>query len=499
MESKYTAKVNHDIGLASLSDPLSGIRVATVPQEWGKKKSAELGYASARFSRSKNGIEEILSSMKEKEVDSNSRLEKIVHSYGHSSVMGLSSVTVFIENIPVWLAARIHYLLPPQYMSQEASTRYIDFSAPNMVCSTAHKPTVEKALKYYQELRQPTYDYLKLIFKIEGNNASEVSALNARTFDCLRYLLPGSLNTSISLSTDARVLSGLIAQLTDGDSLELILGELLYELMTGNKSLSELGYVPEIDGLIRHTEKSTKKYESDKLVLTRLQNADVKVLRALKIDDCIGQESSQDFSLVENYYMSLFPDLLLDTTSPTTEFLATEIGEILVAYHNRHRLIGNKAQTYGLNVQGRMDFGSLRDFNRHRSLNKVIPFLERVAHSPVYPEFTICPYLEPETRLYSIYHAALTDIYRELETAPYRLQRINAPLAHSVRYKFSGNLDAFQYTTELRSRCGGHIAYRQYAWDWFRGLEKTCYAINWFDDNLIPVEVFNKQQFIDRS
>ena len=500
MTSHFIAKVRPELGLASLSEPTSGMRVVTVPQQWGKKHSAEVAYASARFSRSKEGIETILEDIQSKSTDGNARLEKIIHSYGHASVMGLGSILVFIENIPLWLAARIHYLLPPQYMSQEASTRYIDFGQPLYSAPTANPDVINVTLKHYEKLKQPTYDYLRLHYRIDESIKSEKTALEARTFDCLRYLLPVSLCTSLSLNTDARVLSGLIAQLTDGDSLEVILGNLLRELMQGNKELASLGYIPEADGLIRHTEKTTGKYESDTDILYYLNSVDHNGSRLVELDpdDCIATFGNLDEDLIENYLMLCYPSLYLEDSKFTNNVKAN-IGIRLAEYHNRHRGVGNKALTTGLSVQGKMDFGSLRDFNRHRSLNKVIPLLERVCRYAIEPEYTLCPYLQPDTQLYEMYDKAMKEIYRSLLICSPRLQKYNIPLGHSTRYKFSGNLDAFAYTTELRSRCGGHIAYRKYAWDWHKELIKHSLTYSYMANKLVPVCVNSREQFLDRS
>lgn len=496
---KTIAKVNQDLGIAFLSEEESGMRVGTIPQRWGEKESARKGYLSARFSRSKEGIEDIYSSVQSKNTDASKRLDTIVGSYGHASVSALSGVTVYLEDIPLWLAARIHYVLEPGYMSQESSTRYIDFSAPNYNPALTNPALIDYALQAYNKLLEPTKSYLQRKFNINAEDKRQKTALEARTFDCLRYLLPGTLNTSMSLRTDARVLSGLISLLKDGRGVERTLGIMLEELMLGNKELANLGYVPEVDALIRHTEKTTGRYDSDEAILGEFQKLlTFQLAEELRDTSCVAYETRHDVDLIKNYLALLYPNQRFDFVHH--HLIANRMGEILYRYHNRHRMIGNKAQMGAIMVDGKMDFGSWRDMNRHRSLKKVVPHLETFGDQTVHPDFSICPYLEPNSNIYNKYVDALYGIYalitREL---PNHLKRINAPMAHNVRYRVSGSMDEFAYTTELRSRGGGHIAYRLIANDWFKAIAKVSWAFHGVKQHIIPANPNSRTEFLDRS
>lgn len=498
---KFTAKVNQGLGIASLVSD-SGMSVSTKPMVWGAKSATLMAYTSARYSRSSDGIEYIHDQVTRKATDTSARLSTIVGEYGHGSVAALAPITVYLENIPIYLAARIHYLLEPAYMSQEASTRYIDFSKPSFHPGFADPKTVELAIGNYKRLVEPTKKYLVEKFNLNMENKAHRIALKARAFDCLRYLLPSSINTSMSLRTDARVLSSLISLLKDGYGIEYELGSMLYELMMGNAELSDLGYVPEIDSLIRHTEKDTNRYSSDIAILQEFKS----ILNFSLSEELFGgshsaaYEVKHDADIIKNYLSLLYPNQRFDIALP--HLLADKVGQILYRFHSRHRMIGNKAQLGALMIDGKMDFGSWRDMNRHRSINKVVPFLEYNADQVVHPDFSICPYLDDSHPVGQRYIDALYEHYAHLtRSVSLKYRRRNAPLAHNVRYRVSGSLDAFAYICELRSRGGGHIAYRQIANDWAEQLSKVSWMFHGvLKNNLItPADPNSISEFLDRS
>lgn len=498
---QYQAHVNPELNLAFLTDPHTHVRVGTRVQRWGEKGSAIMAYTSARFSRHKGGIEAISEEVKAKNTDSAARLDKIVGDYGHASVMALAPLTISIENISLYTAARIHYLLEPGYMSQEASTRYIDFSEFKFHPIQGCKEVIQEASIMYGKLYQRTYDYLAEKYNIDVNSRKELSALQARTFDCVRYILPASLTTSLTIRSDARVISGLIALLRDNPE-EKVIGDMLMELLIGNSDLVDLGYTPEADSLIRHTHKSSHRYDSDLAVLQYLQSNSAIMMGASSMESfyCTAYMVDHDAELVKNYLSLIFPGTKISLSGTTVNLLSDSVAEILYRYHNRHKMIGNKAQLGALMVEGVMDFGAMRDMNRHRSVNKVVPFLEKIGDMRVRPEFTICPHISQNSDLYELYVHALNSIYKVIQrqcSQPY--QRYNVPLAHNCHYRISGSMDEFAYICELRSRNGGHLAYRMIAESWANNLSDATWSCYHFNKLITAVDPDSKTQFIDRS
>ena len=168
----------------------------------------------------KRQIVDIASEIIKNNTDAAERLEKIFAGYGHKSVGDMADLFVCIENIPVPLAMKIFYSCPV-ISGQERSTRYQNFQYPEFVkipkevcsdreISKEYERIMLEQFKDYRELLKPTKEALSKFFKINEDSLQENSALTARTFDTVRYLLPYGHNTSGAFLMSARGWSDLI-------------------------------------------------------------------------------------------------------------------------------------------------------------------------------------------------------------------------------------------------------------------------------------------------
>jgi thymidylate synthase ThyX len=73
------------------------------------------------------------------------------------------------------------------------------------------------------------------------------------------------------------------------------------------------------------------------------------------------------------------------------------------------------------------------------------------------------------------------------------------PHGHSTKYKFYASIDDLAYTISLRTRNGGHIAYRKLTYDWLVSLAKSDPFWIGLLNKLPEVKVDSREQFIDRS
>jgi len=113
-------------------------QVAICPSEASKKVGRPaltpelLAVTGARYSRNNEGLDSILS-----KIDPN-HLEKSVDSifrmidYGHQSIADMVPVTMFIDDVSIWLAYYI-WTLCPTAGGQESSTRYIKISSDGLI------------------------------------------------------------------------------------------------------------------------------------------------------------------------------------------------------------------------------------------------------------------------------------------------------------------------------------------------------------------------------
>ena len=73
------------------------------------------------------------------------------------------------------------------------------------------------------------------------------------------------------------------------------------------------------------------------------------------------------------------------------------------------------------------------------------------------------------------------------------------PHAHCTKYIFYGSFDDLQYVINLRTRNGGHIAYRVLTYEWLRNLNYIDPIWRPLLRKIIEPNIDDKHQFVDRS
>lgn len=129
--------------------------------------------------------------------------------YGHASIGDCGTTTVFMENYSMLAAKAIQN--NPLYSGQEASTRYLDFSAQPMV-DPFHTEETTAILNRWIEIYNHFMPLMKeAIAKEHPFNPNEyksekqwAGAVAARAFDTLRGLIPLGCTTLFSWTTNLR-------------------------------------------------------------------------------------------------------------------------------------------------------------------------------------------------------------------------------------------------------------------------------------------------------
>ena len=524
-----------DLSIASLvsESNWNKIKVHTLLQNSERKQPSINAYLGARYSRSADSIIDIANEIVKNNTDAAERLEKIFTGYGHKSVGDMADLFVCIENIPMYVAMKLFYMTSV-VSGQERSTRYQDFENPEFVkipreiCEDSeirkgYERVILKQMSDYREMMRPTREALEKAFQINPESQQEVSALKSRTFDVARYLLPFGLNTSSAYLMSARNWSDIISYLCSSNSVvENEVYTLLLNLL-GESKLDIKGYTREADGLIRHTDPNCSRQMSTKEILEYIE----KDISRKQIKDLPGSECESvavtyapdcTETLVSHY------ELLLNPLGSQEEFEFSErdqekIGDILFQRHNHHNMLGNIGQSGAIRISGFASLGTLKDLNRHRSLERFIPlFHEELDMDQELDReddqcFFLCNYLdlpnlstlrkEYVSRLESTYRLirewrknALKVLGRDVcdEYTKYLL-----PHAHSTKYVFYGSFDDLQYLINLRTRNGGHIAYRKLVYEWLRKLSVKDFIWKPLLRNIVEPKINDKHQFIDRS
>lgn len=524
MQNTYS--YNSELGIASITAP-SGLRVLTLlqnPDNPARKVASTNAYAAARYSRSSLSVEDIAKEINYKNIDSGSKLENIVHGYGHTSISDLGTVLVCIENISALDAAKFFYRNPTQ-SGQERSTRYQDFSNPQYQLLPDSVPTVirdkynsiiSSCYSAYSELLPLTQTALQQLFSTDTNNKGELSALKSRTFDTARYLLPVGHTTSLAAVMSARDWSKNIGWYL-GSSLpnEVELGTLLFELLTG-VGFEGTGYVPEAKELIRHATANDTVEEFEQEFVNTFVFTDA----FRYYSNLYSGQLDTSFSLIENNLNPLDHvknnyAALLSTNIVGNQLEERFDVEKFFKTFNHHNQAGNLAQTGAFGFEGVMDFGTLKDLNRHRSTERVFPLLHNAFDLDRYfcIQHFVCPYLNHESQesLYVQYRSKVKGVLDDIETFYFEHKdelsdlgllpyvKYLLPYAAAQPYRIYMSVDDFQYIYHLRTRNGGHIGYRSLVMAWCCELANTYKEFSYLLDTEPPVRYFSREQFIDRS
>lgn len=181
--------------------------------------------------------------------------------------------------------------------------------------------------------------------------------------------------------------------------------------------------------------------------------------------------------------------------------------------------MGNIGQSGAVKIEGFATLGTLKDMNRHRSLERFMP----IFHDEIDMDqelnrrndqcFYLCNYLDIPSfsKLKKNYEGKLMDTYERIrewrrmakdvlsKEVCDEYTRYLLPHAHATRYIFYGSFDDFQYIANLRTRNGGHIAYRRLTYGWLRNLSYLDPIWRPLLRKIIEPRIDDKHQFVDRS
>jgi len=533
MEFEY--KFDGSLGIASImsKSDWQNINVHVLMQNPLKKQPSINAYLGARYSRSADSIADIAKEISEAGIDASARLEAIFQGYGHKSVGDMADLFICVENVPM-LSAMKAFNLNPVLAGQERSTRFQNFKKPDYIklpedeeipseVRNLYDEIIAEHINNYTELLPKTEKALTNYFELDSEDKRDMRSLQARTFDTARYFVPLGLKTSLGLVMSARNWSEYISRLQGSPyRVDQHLAELLLKLIVGTPELEDLGYIPEADGLVRHTESNSTRNESAKEVqkcLDVIQVTNKKIFsRNLKQDCTISESSDTVKQLIEHYLLSIDTSAKVKDIEISNE-IRSEVGDILAKYHHHYNQIGNSAQTGAYQIDGYADHGVLKDLNRHRSMERFIPLWE--TYTDIRQElnrepdkmFYLCDYLEISdlTELKTQYLTKFIDTYKKIvkwiKLAEDNISnellnefgRYLLPHAHATRYRFYGSIDDMQYTINLRTRPGGHIAYRGLTDHWLDQLVKIDGFWGGFRKNVPLVKADSKKQFLNRD
>ena len=533
---KYNYDFNEKLGITSIGCDCEwmNIKVHNLMQNTKQKQPSINAYLGARYSRSSDSITDIANEIVKNNIDAASRLEAIFNGYGHKSVGDMADVFVCIENVPMITAMRA-FNINPTISGQERSTRFQNFQNPDYI-KIPKEVKISKKLRdrYDAIILKQMNDYVEMLpivterfakyFNIDMEDKQQVGALKARVFDTVRYFLPLGLKTSLGFIMSARNWSEYISRLRgSGYIIEKELGDILYTLLVGNDELKALGYIPEADGLVRHTEANDSRQVSLKEIEEYIKSLDIKYeikrTKGVCIEDIeVNHSMSPDNLLISHLILGIYPNIDLRKFD-FKQIDIKEISKIIFKYHHHNNQMGNVAQFGAYSIDGYADHGVLKDLNRHRSLERYVPMWESTYSMSVefdrdiHKLFNICDYLyikefnDLKEEFMNRFSSTYTDIKEWYLDAKKEIDDMFAseftkyliPHAHSTRYRYYGSFDDLQYTINLRVRPGGHIAYRNVVYRWLELLKNDSELWGEMYNRIPKVQVDSIEQFKDRG
>lgn len=523
--------------LIALHDARTGFTVRTALSQDGKQVPAIMAFAGARFSRSALTAEGLFEEINVNASSAQKKLANIFVNYGHASVGDMANLFAYIENVPRYLMFQFFYS-SALGAGQERSSRYQDFSSaqPPQISNymRGSKKLSQKLQKQYDALFHGLIEryshYLPLVtqaytdfYQPQAENKGHASALQARSFDTVRYFLPAGTNTSGAYITSAREWTRLIVEFKSSAYKEAqCLGEQLEMLFSPSPEIAkEFRYLPEAPDLIRHTEADPRTQNTlaglAELAKDLLKKANKSLAQpqrhSLSVKAVKGLSATQTYLFYS--LLRLAPHLSVADFKKWYKGLSArkiaKITELLFTEYDHHHHLPLYAHVGDYNFELNLTVSEIIDLNRHRAWGRFTPFLETESVERLLEDgFQLPLYLEHKTfkNLRQGFVDDLSRHYEELqkfaaslpaEVSP-RLLLSLIPNAHNARFFMSGGPKEIHYMTHLRARPGGHINYREAAWQIAKKaseIEPLLAGIT-LGENKRP-NPFDRTEFFDRS
>lgn len=454
------------------------IAVAPLPPE----KSA---YALARYSRSKDSIED---SLRWVHAHSSEKFwEQFYFAYGHASIADLGHVIICFEHISELAAIRLED--EPLWDGQAKSSRYQNFGPSGCYVPDAIRGSETEA--HYRGILSSLFTCYSLLHDplkqfIAGKNKRPADmketdydrTIAARAFDVTRYLLPLAVRTNIGQVVSIRTLEKQITRLLSSQLPELrAIGDDLKDacqrppMNIWGELCGQTGPVdPLAPTLARHAKPNA--YQTE--VYADLAKHAREVLRGSGLDepDTWGGQDTVDLIDAHPPLDELAATLLYRASqAPYRKILAVvrdwsekqKQETIEVGLRKRgpyDELIKEFRSGYAFTFDILMDVGGWRDMHRHRRCQQVQQNFTTVHGYDVPPVLTEAG-LERDYR--SAMDAVRSDIER-LRKASQEAALYAIPFGFKVRCLFKMDYAEAEYLSKLRSGVKGHWSYRTVAW-----------------------------------
>ncbi len=384
----------------------------------------------ALYSRDPKGIKSHLEKLAK--TGSGNLMASFYVGYGHQSIGDCGFTTIFFQNISMLAAKAIQD--SQLYNGQECSTRYIDLSTQPFFDpvnqSTNKSDITEKLRNFYVTNFPKLIEHLKIQNPKSETEEEKVydKAIKARAFDILRGFLPAGATTGVAWTGTLRNIA---------DRLKILRHHPLQEVREITDKTLEALKVAHPNSFGHKLYESTEKFNSEFMAKNYFANEKHGAVSFKKVEDKVKL-------LQNNVNRKILKDFLkILNKRPAKTDIPKQIG-----------IAGNATFSFLL------DFGSFRDFQRHRAILQLMP------------ELTIKYgfenwYLEQMPKEMK---AGGEKLLKEIEKDIKKLEKENKknknfsnnslqyfiPMGYKVPIVFSGDLPSLVYLAEIRSSSTVH-------------------------------------------
>lgn len=417
--------------------------VSIIPSEGAKKAKCIgltpelLAATGARYSRSNDGLETIVSKIDWKNTDKSvDNIFKMVD-YGHASIADMAPVAMFIDGLSLYA---VNFLWAQCYTAsgQESSTRYIKMDSSGVM--TPKELGIKNEKEYYSHIKKAFSNYNQAteiwttlaqkdptIMKIpkevvEDKSEKGLKRLDRMTknyaLDRARIFLPLTIKKNAMLIMSARAWVDIISTL---------LSHPLPEFQNlGEKLKEELAHVT--PRLIKHAV-----FKED-------------VAQTLKYNFERTQKSKIPICKDDGAFLSLF------------EKKKINLAKALESRINRYSPCGDEVRIIPVNFgYKKITFAEMHDLNRHRTGQKMVT----LKPNDFYDTLDQAPNSKARATLKKLAifgHTTLKKAQSLLEKGEPRYFYYTL-VGHTYQFEHTTTLDKYIYEAELRTGIGAHYRY----------------------------------------
>jgi thymidylate synthase ThyX len=392
----------------------------------------------ARYSRSNEGLDSILSKVDVNNPDASiDRILKFVD-YGHASIGGLTGgLAIALDGVSMWLAYKI-FEIAQMADGQESSTRYITMNAANLPTPEELGVSADLAPRWRDVLGRAFAAYHAEYDRLDALGAAEpqrvrlpadakpavVTRLRKNyALDRARYFIPLATRTNLGLVQTSRMWATTVKHL---DSLPQPEAKAAAKLIR-----DEL--LKQSPRLMRHSFSESSYVEQAR--------------QELATSLALGRERLSSAPLADEVWVHV------ERATPPWLPASQPIAEALRHRTNRYAQQGTATRRMRVAFAwNNMALAELRDLNRHRTGHRYTPLIQAGFYLP--PEIERAPHA---TLLAD--QLALTRELLERESPAYVYSLL---LGAQTPFEHSTHADKFIYEAELRTGMGAHFRYAEH-------------------------------------